>query len=312
MSIFMNDIAKNVMKNGLGPWIDISTGKFHRIGNARKSAEQELAEQLWGVVKEIFCEVHERQLGDEYKSPSIGVAIRFSDDIKWSAKKMHHGIGGAECSEAENRDIPESSDEGIMPDSRDQVIEVRSLILGRFSPSASRDINDIGTIWLYTRAIAEFSNNNAIEYKTVFFAILAREAFHALHYSLFKEAGVRARWNAGTRLYRDIVKESLASSNEYVFLMDHQGSGLDSGSSHKLMDRLEYEWGSYDIDDHPSSGALLTSPIGSDILRGGNLSGTLLRRSLYDWKTAADIIRTGYYLACPTIKDPLQMYSRFY
>lgn len=95
-------------------------------------------------------------------------------------------------------------------------------------------------------------------FETVFFAVLAREAFHALHYSLFKEAGVSARWKAGTKLYRDIVMESLACTYEYVFLMDQAGRGIDPADARKLMDLLAYEWRSYDIDDYPCSGALVT------------------------------------------------------
>ena len=304
-----NYTTKQKMILSPDPWIDTSTGEFRRAGRERKADEQELAEQLRGVIEDTFSEVHEYQLGDGYTSFTAKVAIRFSDDIKRTSKKAHPGVGWAALDEARKKDVPEPLYEEDASFSRDQMIEVCSLVLGRFSPSASQDKNDIGTIWLYPKAIAEFANNNGIDYTVVFFAVLAREAFHALHYSLFKYAGVSCRWKAGTKLYRDIVKESLASSYEYVFLFDHESSELDAAGSRKMMDLLEREWRSYDIDDHPASGALITGLGRSVILTDGKFCGEMLKRSLYDWKTAADTIRTGYYLEHPEIRDRFRLMS---
>lgn len=304
-----NYMTKQNMIFSPDPWIDTSTGEFRRAGRARKADEQELAGLLRGVIEDTFYEVHKYQLGDGYTSFTAKVAIRFSDDIRGTIKNVHPGIGGAAGYEAEDRDIPGAPDERDKSSSRDRVIEVKSLLLGRFSPSSSPDIDDIGTIWLYPKAIAEFANNNAIDYTVVFFAALVREAFHALHYSLFKKAGVSDRWKAGTKLYRDIVKESLASIYEHVFLFNHEDSGLDRLSSRKLIDLLAYEWRNYDIDDHPASGALVTGLGRNVILPDGTFCGEMLKMSLYDWKTAADIIRTGYYLEHPEIRDRFRLMS---
>lgn len=304
-----NYMTKQDMIFNPDPWIDMSTGKFRRTGRARKADEQELAERLQGVIEDTFYETHVYQLGDVYTAFTAKVAIRFSDEIRRTSKKAHPGVGWAARDEVLKKDIPEPLREEDASLSRDQMIEVRSLVLGRFSPSASQDKNDIGTIWIYPGAIAEFGKSNGIDYTVVFFAVLAREAFHALHYSLFKEAGVSSLWKGGTKLYRDIVKESLASSYEHVFLFNHESSELDAAGSRKMMDLLEREWRSYDIDDHPASGALITGLGLSVILTDGTFCGEMLKRSLYDWKTAADTIRTGYYLEHPEIRDRFRLMS---
>ncbi len=74
-----------------------------------------------------------------------------------------------------------------------------------------------------------------------------------------------------------------------------------------MMDALGGDWGewrSYDVEDWPYSGALGIGGLGlTGMKTPPDLAIQLLRCSLYDWKTAADIIKTGYYLADSGIHD---------
>ena len=229
------------------------------------------------------------------------VDIRFSDDIKRSVKRVHPGVGDSFA--ISRREYTEEVPE--MPFSRDSLKEVSSVTLGEFRPSAARKGRKIGTIWLYPNAIAEFCAANDLGPDTVLLATLAREAFQACHYSVFIFDGVSQRWNSGsTKKNRDIVKESLADAFEYIFLINQGGDWLNYAEADKYMDFLENTWRDYDIEDWPSSGALGIGGVGlTKVAAPPNIMDRLLHGFLYDWKSAADIIKTGYYLADQEIQN---------
>ena len=223
------------------------------------------------------------------------VDIRFADDIKRSVKMVHPGVGDSFAIRRReyNREEP------CEPFSRDALKEVSSLVLGEFRPSAAKKGMKIGTIRLYPNAIAEFCTANGLDPDTVLLATLAREAFQACHYSVFKSCGVSMRWNSGsTKKNRDIVKESLADAFEYTFLINQGGDWLSHAEAHKYMDFLENTWRSLDIEDWPSSGALGIGGVGlTKVAVPPSIMDRLLHGFIHDWKSAADIIKTGYYLA---------------
>ena len=223
------------------------------------------------------------------------VDIRFADDIKRSVKKVHLGVGDSFA--IRRREY--NREEACEPFSRDALKEVSSVVLGEFRPSAAKKGRKIGTIRLYPNAIAEFCEANGLDPDTVLLATLAREAFQACHYSVFKFGGVSQRWNSGsTKKNRDIVKESLADAFEYIFLINQGGEWLNLAEAHKYMDFLENTWRSYDIEDWSSSGALGIGGVGlTKAAVPPDIMNRLLHGFIHDWKSAADIIKTGYYLA---------------
>ncbi|MBO4862418.1 MAG: hypothetical protein J5535_05935 [Firmicutes bacterium] len=223
------------------------------------------------------------------------VDIRFADDIKRSVKKVHPGVGDSFA--IRRREY--NREEAYEPFSRDALKEVSSVVLGEFISSAAKKGWKIGTIRLYPNAIAEFCTANGLDPDTVLLATLAREAFQACHYSVFKSCGVSMRWNSGsTQKNRDIVKESLADAFEYIFLINQGGEWLNLAEAHKYMDFLENTWRSCDIEDWPTSGALGIGGAGlTKVATPPDIMDRLLHLFLYDWKSAADIIRAGYYLA---------------
>ena len=229
------------------------------------------------------------------------VDIRFADDIKRSVKKVHPGVGDSFAIRRReyNKEVL------CEPFSRDCLKEVSSVVLGEFRPSAVKNGWKIGTIWLYHNAIAEFCEANGLDPDTVLLATLAREAFQACHYSVFKFGGVSQRWNSGsTKKNRDIVKESLADAFEYIFLINQGGDWLSHAEALKYMDFLENTWRSCDIEDWPSSGALGIGGVGlTKVAVPPNIMDRLLHGFLHDWKSAADIIKTGYYLADQEIQN---------
>ena len=223
------------------------------------------------------------------------VDIRFSDEIKRSVKKVHPGVGDSFAIRRREYNSEEPSE----PFSRDALKDVSSVMLGEFRPLAAKKGRKIGTIRLYPNAIAEFCTANGLDPDTVLLATLAREAFQACHYSVFESGDVSQRWNSGsTKKNRDIVKESLAAAFEYVFLINQGGDWLSHADADKYMDFLENTWRSYDIEDWPSSGALGIGGVGlTKVAVPPNIMDRLLHGFLHDWKSAADIIKTGYYLA---------------
>ena len=155
-----------------------------------------------------------------------GVDIKFSDEPKKSVKRVHPGVGnhrirrireGSDCSPEERFDEM----------SRDKAVKMGFLVLGEFYPSRSKKPGRFGTIKLYNKNISDFCGNNSLDYTTVFWSTLAHEAFHAFHYSMFKNADRQDRWDkAGAKKDRDIVKESLAATIEYIFLINQEGEGI--------------------------------------------------------------------------------------
>ena len=102
-----------------------------------------------------------------------------------------------------------------------------------------------------------------------------------------KREGMANRWRSGAKRDRETVKASLAAYFEGAFLGFPPISGY-----------LESEWESLDIEGWSSSGAL-------SIMKAGMpeyLFRNLYNMAFYDWKTAADILRTGYYLNSPIIR----------
>ena len=74
-----------------------------------------------------------------------------------------------------------------------------------------------------------------------------------------------------------------------------------------MMNELKKAWKQYDVDDYPYSGALgmadYSDASGNSVIRtGDDLFRAVLDKSFYSWKTAADMIRTGYYLTEPEIR----------
>ncbi len=220
---------------------------------------------------------------------------------------MHPGVGRVSEAIQREENFDRDHEEQRSEPSRDDLMEVESLILGEFRPSLRAE-NKIGSICLYPGAMAEFSRKEGICFDVVFWSTLAHESYHALHYSLFKKGGRCQRW--GKRICGkngEIVKESLASAFEYVFLLNHAGDCLDWNEAKKLMNVLADNWRSYDVDDWSYSGALGISGVGlTSVQPPGDICDMLLDRSLYDWKTCADIIKTGYYVASPEIRNLLR------
>lgn len=218
-------------------------------------------------------------------SPSDGTAIEFrlSDDVIEKTAKVH--IRHPE-------DYP-----------RDGVFEKEYMVLGEFR--ASKSPRKIGTIILYMKAIKKFSKMQNLDDHAVLCAVLSNEAFRAFHYDCFRKAGLMERWfSGGKKENRELVKDSLAAVYEYVFLLNHGGDDIDLGSANRFMSILESDWRCFNIDGWPSSGALGIGGLGlSTVKTPPNLSAKLIELSVRDWKTAADIIRTGYYLADSEVQN---------
>lgn len=212
-------------------------------------------------------------------SPADGTAIEFrlSDDVIEKTAKVH---------------IRHHEDY-----TGDDVFEKEYIVLGEFR--ASKSPRTIGTIVLYEKAIKEFSKTQNLDCHAVYCSVLANEAFRAYHYYCFREAGLMERWfSGGKKENRELVKDSLAAVNEYVFLLNHGGEDIDLASAKKYMSILESDWRCFDIDGWPSSGALGIGGLGlSAVETSPYLSRNLIDLSVHDWKTAADIIKTGYYLS---------------
>lgn len=278
----------------LSRWIDIKSGRV--LGN-----DYELVYALQSVTSRIFNEnqVFSAAVGTNSSLPSgpmpprpadYPVDYAFSEEVIRSIVEVYPGI-----------DMPDS-------ESRDVPVNVESLTLGRFKPYTSAKKPKTGQITLYTAAIAEYCASNGLDYETVFWAVLARESFHAVHFDLFKAAGKQRRWNrASDKKSREIVKQSLAAHYEYFFLIRNEGGLFVSSNASKLRDHLERSWRNYDVDSWPCAGALgIGGPCVSQV-RHSDITDLLLKKSLSDWKTAADIIKTGYYLTDYKVRKMLDV-----
>ena len=301
----------------LDHWIDTKTGMFRATGSEYKTATRELVEGLRDCVRHVFY-LSDKSLWDEhyfdYVLPPIdvsGVDIKFSDEVVVKEKEVRPGIGNTDL--GINRCIDRYLDSGDPVEilSRDEPITIRQRTLGEFR-AASGNSDKIGTIMLYNKAIAEFCSEEGIDYETVFWGTLAHESFHAFHYNMFRNHGKAYRWNHGSiEKYRGIVKESLAAAFELIFLINHQGDCLDNAEVRMMKDHLENTWRKYDVEDWPYSGAL--SICGAGLVKIApipDLMNMLCQISIYDWKTAADIIKTGYYLADPGVQKVFGVVSK--
>ena len=286
----------------LGQWIDTETGEFHNwLGeDSREDCADYLRQKIWeefqGLQFNLFG--NNKNPIDKPLCDELAVKIKFSDKIIRTTKQVRPGIG-VEGSDIRFREYnylyPEEKDE--IPSREDKSIVVEELMLGEFRRSSSKKNIIAGTIILYTKAIAVFSDSNHLDYSTVFWSTLMHEAFHAFHFSLLQKIGRQDRWDKKSeKKSRDIVKESLAAKFEFNSLCKN---GRKSLAGIAMLDHLNNTWRKYDIEDWPYSGA-----IG---IEEEELLCRLIKLSLYDWKTAADIIRTGYYLADPEIKSMFQL-----
>ena len=293
----------------LDHWIDTKTGMFRATGPEHKYAVKELAKRLQDCVRHVFY-LSDKSLWDEhcfdYELPPIdvsGVDIKFSDEVVVEEKEVRSGIGNTDL--GINRCIDRYLDLGEPVEilSRDEPITIKQRTLGKFR-AASGNADKIGTITLYNKAIAEFCGEEGIDYTIAFWGTLAHESFHAFHYYMFRNHGKAYRWNhESTEKYRRIVKESLAAAFEIIFLINYQGDCLDYAWVCTMKDHLENTWRKYDVEDWPYSGALSICGAGlAKITTIPDLMDKLCQISVYDWKTAADIIKAGYYLADPEVQ----------
>ena len=232
----------------LGRWINPKTGNFYSKGLAYDIDAHELADELRDCVRHVFYIMDQDLCGVHYfdsEAPYIdmsGVDIKFSDKIKYTEKDVHRGIGALDSDNKRHIDCYQDPEEPLDTFSRDELIRIKSLVLGEFRTTASDKTKKIGTITLYNKAIAEFCAANELDYTTVFWGTLARESFHAFHYNMFKRNGRRSKWNSGSnRKNREIVKDSLAAGFEVVFLLNHEGSALDLAESRRLRTEKNFE-----------------------------------------------------------------------
>ena len=313
----MKNFTRHEIGFSLDHWIDTKTGMFRATGPEHKYAVKELAKRLQDCVRHVFY-WSDKSLWDEhcfdYEVPPIdvsGVDIKFSDEVVVEEKEVRSGIGNTDL--GINRCIDRYLDSGEPVEilSRDEPITIKQRTLGKFR-AASGNADKIGTITLYNKAIAEFCGEEGIDYTIVFWGTLAHESFHAFHYNLFRNHGKTYRWNHGSiEKYRGIVKESLAAAFEFIFLIKHQGDCLDNAGMRMMKDHLENTWRKYDVEDWPYSGAL--SICGAELAKIAtipDLMNMLCQISVYDWKTAADIIKTGYYLSDPEVQKAFGVVSK--
>ena len=283
----MNNMAINLSK-----WIDVVTGDVLRNLNPQDGKE---------LLKEVHRHGVAQLLGmgplhasDPYVLLSAtGLSIKLSEKIIYRTVKVYPGISAKPYREIfddweEPGDFPEEKYPG---NTREMPIEHQYAVLGEFRPSST--LNKIGIIWLYPRAMASSKYRKVADFETVFWATLAHEAFHAFHYYHLKLEGKADRWLSGRKKDRELVLESLAAYFEYSFL-DYM---LDD--PHWVQKYKEDEWSCWDIDGWYYSGALgiLNSR------KSARLFASLFEMSFNDWKTAADVIRTGYYMSNEEIAD---------
>ena len=209
-----------------------------------------------------------------------GLRIELSEEIKETTAKGYPGVSH----------IPEAV--GAFPereyptDTRELSREHRSLLLGEFKAQGRN-----GTIYLYTKAMAACKLAAELGFETVFWATLAHNMFYAFLYHQLKRAGKAGRGRSSAKRDRETVKASLAAYFEGAFLGFRPIPGY-----------LEREWRSWDVEGWPQSGALAIR----NSSRPDELFRELFDMAFYDWKTAADILRTGYYMNSSTIRRTLR------
>ena len=277
----------------LSTWIDTFSGDI--LNNLRHPDEMALlrAVHCQGV-ESLLGRILLQNLNPRALLSAPGLRIKLSEEVLYRATKVSPGVSENFFREHlddwnEGNDFPK---ERHSLNSRELPIEYRYVVLGEFRPSTSS--NKIGTIWLYPKAMASCKFRKISDFETVFWTTLAHEVFHVFHYCQLKLVGKADRWWSGRKKDRELVMETLAAYFEYSFL--HLGP-----SSYQLCKYKEDEWKGLDVDGWYYSGALgIHSSYNSE-----RLFTTLYDMSFHDWKTAADIIRTGYYLCSPEISKEL-------
>ena len=284
----------------LSRWIDITTGE---IKNGQTDVSRE------GFLEEVYRQGVDTLLRNHLlrgSDPFVllndpGLRIELSEDMIKKPVKVYSGIGAGipqdppECWPDTERLPREEYPRDVFPaDTREQQQDQKTVLLGQFKPLWGT--NKIGKITLYTKAMFEYANRKALGFEEVFWPTLAREVFKAFHYHMFQKEGKADRYRSRivNNKDRELVKISLAVYFEYCF-RTHHPCIINA-------DFMIKEWESFDIDGWPASGALgIQKSAQSD-----ELFRYLFWLSFFDWKTAADIIRTGYYLSDPVIKSKLR------
>ncbi len=286
-------------------YLNISSGDVFDELNLKES----IINNILPDIMEYYCS--DLNLDKNRFIPTLqAIDIVFSDENKTKYKKIRSGIehfnkppkSEMECINEDFWSVfkkYELSPQNIYEYPRDESERIRVYSLGSFSPSNT--LNKVGTITLYTKAVAEFCENR-YDYSTVFMAILAREAFKAFYYHAFQILGKTDRWvllDAKERI--QIVKESLASYYECELIK--KCGNIVPNMANKYIRDLEDDWRRMDIDSWPASGAILIS---HNFVPGVS-PDILFRISIYDWKTASDILETGYHLCNDIINRTLRL-----
>ena len=260
----------------LSQWIDNMTGDITAALSRRD--EKTLIDEVhrMGVEDLLGHELLNSDCPDMLKRSVL--RIELSEEIKETTAKVHPGI-------YHNRDVRDDDSKRDLPaDTRELPMEHKSVLLGEFKAAQGRG----GIIYLYTRAMATCDLTSKLGFEAVFWATLAHNMFYAFLYHQLKIAGKGNRWRSGAKRDRETVKASLAAYFEGCFL----------GYPFRY---LEDEWASLDVEGWPSSGALAI--IYSH--RENELFRELFNMAFFDWKTAADILRTGYYMFSSRIQEAL-------
>ena len=287
----------------LSRWIDLTTGE---IKNGQTDVSRE------GFLEEVYRQGVDTLLSNHLlrgSDPSVllndpGLRIELSELSEKKIEKtvkVYSGIGAGipqdppECWPDTERLPREEYPRDVFPaDTREQQRDQKTVLLGQFKPLWGKD--KIGKITLYTKAMFEYANRKALGFEEVFWPTLAREVFKAFHYHMFQKEGKADRYRSRivNNKDRELVKISLAVYFEFCFREIH---------SYNEAYAMKKEWESFDIDGWPASGALgIQKSAQSD-----ELFRYLFWLSFFDWKTAADIIRTGYYLQSPEIRRKLRV-----
>ena len=290
----------------LSIWIDTGIGGI--IKSLTQRDMEDLLNEVYSVGDDIFKRLYQRFPSMEL--PCVPeLQIQLSGELIRRKNMVYPGASARICRE-DGRDEPRHDrdarheprdtdinnrcpDDGFPVDTREKPLEYSSVVLGEFRASKSK--RTIGTIILYPKAMDCCVYKSASDFETVFWVTLAHEVFHAFHYDQLKRSGKADRWNSPKKSGRVLVTESLAEYFKFTWLAKSYLANA------KLLRYLESEWGRYDIDGSSNSGALAIWKSGYP----GDLFERLFETSLYDWKTAADAIRTGYYLQSEEIRKLL-------
>ncbi len=252
----------------LAQWIDVLSGDI--TADLRRRDEKTLIEEVHLLGVEKLLDGKLLQSPSPYALVHSELRIKLSEEIKEDTAKVYPGVSCIREAFDDYREIDYPAY------TRERPREHRFVLLGEFKAQGKN-----GTIYLYTKAMASCDLTAKLGFETVFWATLAHNMFYAFLYNQLKREGKIGRWRSGAKRDRETVKASLAAYFEGAFLGFPPISGY-----------LENEWESLDIEGWPSSGAFMIRKSS----RPEKLFRQLYNMAFYDWKTAADILRTGYYL----------------